>query len=208
MILVSLPRLLLWIFWIGISVSIIYLNSLFNPCYNDSNAYLFFALLWLVKASALFTKLVGINEKVNVIESEQRKLEFRQQNKEQINSMIRLYKFQKAQEIQSKPDIDVQKLFEHIEAARKPWKAKRKSRYNVYEKEQHLHHVIIRLNNLISFTLLLLSLMTAIFVLNFSTLTSAIIVSYLPFLAIPAGIGLVKKSLVRQQEKIKEQIYP
>lgn len=162
----------------------------------------------LATASFLFTKLIGINEKVNIIEIDQRKQEFREQNKDRINSMVRLYKFQSAQEIYKETDIEAQQYYDHAEAAKKSWKGKKKSEHTLYEQDQYLLHKISRLNKLTTLTLLFLSVMTALLVLNFSVITIPIILLYFLFLSILEGIGLLRRSFLHQQNKINQEIYP
>lgn len=202
-------RFFLYLLWIGMSFSVIYLNSRYYPSYNSHTANLLITLLLLINTSSIFTKLIGINEKVRVIENEERKKEFLKKNRERINSMKRLYNFQISQEKQKiTGDEATKQYFELTEAAKKSWKNKIKSEQNLFEREQYLLHKICRLDDLTSLTLLLMSLMTALYVLNVRVITWPIILSLLVFVCILVGMSLFKRNFISQHQMIKQEIYP
>ncbi|MEK3993024.1 hypothetical protein [Robertmurraya sp. FSL R5-0851] len=93
MIYFSTKRLFLIFFIIGIAALLLYINTIVNPSYNNDTYSLFVSIVCLSIATYTLTGLLGINRRIKQLEDKKWQEEFREDNKEEIESIARQIRF-------------------------------------------------------------------------------------------------------------------
>ncbi|MEI2357879.1 hypothetical protein [Mesobacillus zeae] len=194
--------------WIGFAAMVLFINSSLNPNYADETATILISLICLINTGTLFTGIIGINKKVRDFEEMQWKKEFREQNKGEIAAFSRQINFQRALDTEKKEDPEIITFNEKMEKAQTSWKTKHKETYNHFEQYHYLIHKIGRFNMITNVLSMLLSLSTALIILNFTLLSPKIHFGYAALLLSMLVMIFYIGNLSRQEKKLKELIYP
>lgn len=209
----STKRLLLILSWIGFAVAIMFVNTRINPNYNNNTFSVAFAVICLSYVAFIITGFLGINKKVQDFEHNQWKLEFREENKEEIAEIVRDIQIQqtesKQQGIITNAEPSKLEIFnEKMEYAKRTWKSKKKKEYTGFDKYHQLNYLITIFRRLKGVALLILSFSAALILLNSALVKINLYIVVIGLFILQTVFFLCGVFLVSRQKKLREELYP
>jgi hypothetical protein len=206
----SSNRLILIFSWIGLAALILFINSYFNPNYIHNTTFVLVALICFMNAGLLATGLLGLNKKVQDIESTQWQYEFKEKHKEEITHLRKQIGFQVLTEAktENQEELEIKQFNEQMESATTSWKSKNRTDFSPFEKFHYLQHKIKMLKKISEVLSLFISLSSGLVILNLPLLSYKEYLGYIALLISLSIILFISASLSKKSRKMRELIYP
>lgn len=205
----SIQRLFLILGTIGTAALLLNINMNVNPNYNNDSFSLFVAVICISVSAYTLTGLLGINRRINVMEDRKWQAEFREENKEEIESMARQIRYHEANKVQpSHEETELQKFDQNMKAAGANWKGKSKNERNPFERylaKERTLKVYRKISDIWSIFVLGY---TAFYILNLSITNIPFLILYLIALVIFIALAIIGLKKTKQLEGLRQELYP
>ncbi|MFC0476799.1 hypothetical protein ACFFHF_16475 [Robertmurraya beringensis] len=209
MIYFSTKRLFLIFFIIGIAALLLYINTIVNPSYNNDTYSLFVSIVCLSIATYTLTGLLGINRRIKQLEDKIWQEEFREENKEEIESMARKIRFSEANKVKpSLEETELKKFYQSMKTAEANWKCKRKNEHNLFELYMAKEHTLNVYKKITDIWSIFVLGYTAFYILNLSITDIPFLVFYLMVLVVFIALAIIGLKKSRQLQELRQELYP
>lgn len=209
MIYFSTKRLFLIFFIIGIAALLLYINTIVNPSYNNDTYSLFVSIVCLSIATYTLTGLLGINRRIKQLEDKKWQEEFREDNKEEIESIARQIRFSEKKKVKpSQEETELQKFDQSMKAAEANWKGKSKNERNPFELYMAKEHTLKVYKKIANIWSIFVLGYTAFYILNLSITDIPFLVFYLMVLVVFIALSIIGLKKSRQLQELRQELYP
>lgn len=203
----SVQRFILYISCIAFSALVLYINSIFNPIYDSNTFIVLVCFYFFFSAAYSFTDLIGINKKVNTLEENIRKNEFREMIKSDVHRMAQDIRPRVEETIEKKEPTELDIYDKAYTDAETSWKKKKREERNSFEQYHSTLYQLRKSNKYITLITIFLNMALGIVLLN--TLTPiiyaiVIFVFLLPYVPILLRI----KKLRKRERALYQEITP